>query len=247
MASALRHPGQSEIVVYPINNYSFGSKEAKKDRDNSVASRLERLKDKYGKEGVRHSVDAVILVYEHGHPHVLLFQVGTSYFKLPGGRLRPGEGGMCVQETVLSVLVFVCDDPWYRADVDGLIRKLDTNLGPEAAHLKTDWKIGECVGTYYRPNFENIMYPYVPPHIERPKEIRNLYMVPLPEKCYFSVPKNYKLIAVPLFEIYDHIQRYGPVIASLPQMLSRFRFNLSISGGTEGMDTDEVKKEEEGA
>ncbi|WPT15466.1 Pre-mRNA cleavage factor Im 25 kDa subunit 2 [Picochlorum sp. SENEW3] len=221
MASALRHPGQSEIVIYPINNYSFGSKEAKKDRDNSVASRLERLKDKYGKEGVRHSVDAVVLVYEHGHPHVLLFQVGTSYFKLPGGRLRPGEG-----------------------DVEGLIRKLDTNLGPEAAHLKTDWKIGECVGTYYRPNFENIMYPYVPPHIERPKEIRNLYMVPLPEKCYFSVPKNYKLIAVPLFEIYDHIQRYGPVIASLPQMLSRFRFNLSISGGMEGMDMEEVKEEE---
>lgn len=103
MASALRHPGQSEIVIYPINNYSFGSKEAKKDRDNSVASRLERLKDKYGKEGVRHSVDAVVLVYEHGHPHVLLFQVGTSYFKLPGGRLRPGEGGMCVcvQESVV--------------------------------------------------------------------------------------------------------------------------------------------------
>lgn len=101
MASALRHPGQSEIVIYPINNYSFGSKEAKKDRDNSVASRLERLKDKYGKEGVRHSVDAVILVYEHGHPHVLLFQVGTSYFKLPGGRLRPGEGGVCVKESVL--------------------------------------------------------------------------------------------------------------------------------------------------
>ena len=32
-------------------------------------------------------------MYEHGHPHVLLFQAGTSYFKLPGGRLRPGEGG----------------------------------------------------------------------------------------------------------------------------------------------------------
>jgi len=48
---------------------------------------------RYAKEGVRHSVDGIILVYEHGHPHVLLFQAGTSYFKLPGGRLRPGEGG----------------------------------------------------------------------------------------------------------------------------------------------------------
>lgn len=95
--------------------------------------------------------------------------------------------------------------------------------------MRPEWKLGECVGTYYRPNFENIMYPYIPPHIARPKEIRNLYMIVLPEKCYFSVPKNYKLIAVPLFEIYDHIQRYGPLIASVPQMLSRFRFILSGS------------------
>lgn len=48
---------------------------------------------RYAKEGTRHSVDAIIVVYEHGHPHVLLFKVGASYFKLPGGRLRPGEGG----------------------------------------------------------------------------------------------------------------------------------------------------------
>jgi hypothetical protein len=41
-------------------------------------------------------VDAVILVHEHGHPHVLLIQIGASFFKLPGGRLRPGEdGGRC--------------------------------------------------------------------------------------------------------------------------------------------------------
>jgi cleavage and polyadenylation specificity factor subunit 5 len=107
------------------------------------------------------------------------------------------------------------------------MRKLETNMAPEAENMKPDWKVGECIGTYYRPNFENIMYPYVPPHVGRPKEVRNLYMVQLPEKCYFSVPKNYKLIAVPLFEIYDHIQRYGPVIASIPQMLSRFRFIMS--------------------
>ena len=30
-------------------------------------------------------------VHEHGLPHVLLLQLGTTFFKLPGGELNPGE------------------------------------------------------------------------------------------------------------------------------------------------------------
>lgn len=37
-----------------------------------------------------------------------------------------------------------------------------------------------------------------------------------------QVPKNYNLVAVPLFELYDNFSRYGPVIASIPSMLSRW-------------------------
>ena len=40
-----------------------------------------------------------------------------------------------------------------------------------------------------------------------------------------SVPKNLKLLAVPLMELYDNAHRYGPVISSLPELLSRFEFN----------------------
>lgn len=38
----------------------------------------------------------------------------------------------------------------------------------------------------------------------------------------FAVPKNYKLVAAPLFELYDNSNGYGPVIASLPQCMSRY-------------------------
>lgn len=48
---------------------------------------------RYAREGARRSVEAVLLVHEHHHPHVLLLQVGSAFFKLPGGRLRPGENG----------------------------------------------------------------------------------------------------------------------------------------------------------
>ena len=168
------------VTIYPISNYSFGSKPPKQDKDNSVAARyvdgserwvvvsglvetravgaasgewrvasmtsgcfciyvgnfpwshlvegnrertcrLDRLKQQYATKGIRHSVDALPIVYEHGHPHVLIFQIGMSYFKLPGGRLRPGE-----------------------SDHDGLLRKLDTNLAPDDAKLKPDWRIGTC-------------------------------------------------------------------------------------------------------
>lgn len=44
-------------------------------------------------------------MHEHGLPHVLLLQLGTAFFKLPGGELNPGEvridTAMC---TVVSIL-----------------------------------------------------------------------------------------------------------------------------------------------
>ena len=49
---------------------------------------------RYRREGIRRSVEAVILVHDHNHPHVLLLQLGSAFFKLPGGRLRPGEDGV---------------------------------------------------------------------------------------------------------------------------------------------------------
>lgn len=41
-----------------------------------------------------------------------------------------------------------------------------------------------------------------------------------------QVPQNQKLLAVPLFEIYDHMSRYGPLISAVPQLLSRYALRL---------------------
>lgn len=43
------------------------------------------------------------------------------------------------------------------------------------------------------------------------------------------MPRNLKLIAVPIFELHDHVARYGPVIAALPLLLSRLQFTLAMS------------------
>jgi cleavage and polyadenylation specificity factor subunit 5 len=41
-----------------------------------------------------------------------------------------------------------------------------------------------------------------------------------------SVPKNMKLLAVPLFELYDNTARYGPQLSAIPHLLSRYNFEF---------------------
>lgn len=93
------------------------------------------------------------------------------------------------------------------------------------------------------------MYPFLPGHVTRPKECKKLYFIRLPKKSEFypnpdvfpiniayilpnsfievlSVPKNMKLLAVPLFELYDNTARYGPQLSAIPHLLSRYNFEM---------------------
>jgi len=189
------------VTLYHLDNYTFGIKEAQLEKDASVAARLTRMKEMYELEGMRRTVDGIMLVHQHRHPHVLLLQIGNTFFKNPGGRLKPGED-----------------------EIEGLKRKLTNKLAPTINTYKPQWEIGEQMCMWWRPNFETVLYPYIPAHITKPKECKRLYLVPLPERCIFAVPKNLKLLAVPLFELYENAQRYGPIISALPQILGRVNF-----------------------
>ncbi|GAA6017889.1 hypothetical protein JCM11491_001205 [Sporobolomyces phaffii] len=203
------------LTIYPLSNYSFATKEAQLDEDPSVNARLQRLEDDYDKHGMRRTVEGLLIVHEHGHPHVLLLQVANSFFKLPGDYLKPGEG-----------------------DIDGLKKRMHLRLGPEGSGEQADatmqngwedkgvegWEIADAVGQFYRPNFEGFMYPYIPAHISNPKELKTWYLIQLPQSQVLTVPKNMKLIALPLFELYDNAVRYGPQLAAIPHLLSRINF-----------------------
>lgn len=76
---------------YPLTKYTFGTKEPLFEKDPSVPARFQRMRDEFERIGMRRSVEGVLLVHEHGLPHVLLLQLGTTFFKLPGGELMPGE------------------------------------------------------------------------------------------------------------------------------------------------------------
>lgn len=67
---------------YPLTNYTFGTKEPLFEKDTSVQARFSRMREEFDKTGPRFSVEGVLIVHEHGLPHVLLLQLGTTFFKL---------------------------------------------------------------------------------------------------------------------------------------------------------------------
>lgn len=80
-----------QVNLYPLTNYTFGTKDPVFEKDASVPARFQRMRDEFDKMGMRRSVEGILLVHEHGLPHVLLLQLGTTFFKLPGGELDHTE------------------------------------------------------------------------------------------------------------------------------------------------------------
>ncbi|KAI9033256.1 cleavage and polyadenylation specific factor 5 [Hyaloraphidium curvatum] len=192
---------QSTVTLHSLGNYTFGQKEAQPEEDPSVSARLKRLENEYEMAGMRRSVEAILVVHEHGHPHILMMQIANTFFKLPGSYLKPGED-----------------------EIEGLKVRLHQQLSPPGPYDPNEWEVGELLAVWWRPNFETFMYPYVPAHITKPKEQKKLFIIHLPERKLLSVPKNMKLLAVPLFELYDNSARYGPQLSAIPHVLSRFNF-----------------------
>ncbi|CAK5067475.1 unnamed protein product [Meloidogyne enterolobii] len=118
------------INLYPLTNYTFGTKDAQSEKDHSVQARFQRMREEYDKVGMRRSVEAVLLVHEHSLPHVLLLQIGSTFFKLPGGELGATEN-----------------------EVDGLKRILSDTLGKEDTP-KSQWIVEDTIANWWRPNFD---------------------------------------------------------------------------------------------
>lgn len=58
------------------------TKEAQPEEDPSVQARLQRLQNNYEDFGMRRTVEGVLVVHDHGHPHILMLQIANAFFKL---------------------------------------------------------------------------------------------------------------------------------------------------------------------
>lgn len=91
------------------------------------------------------------------HPHLLLLQVRNSIFKLPGGRLRPGESGKLTAHQISyreGEFLFSCQillqgftelgTFWIECpDIDGLRRKLSRKLSVDESGGETEWEVSK--------------------------------------------------------------------------------------------------------
>eukprot|EP00759_Apiculatamorpha_spiralis_P044738 PhF_6_TR41641/c0_g2_i1/m.63113/K14397/NUDT21, CPSF5, CFIM25; cleavage and polyadenylation specificity factor subunit 5 len=201
---------QSSISVHDIQNYTLCEKQPvhKAHLDFALVTRLNRLKKRFEEKGCIRSVEGVLITHQNKQPMVLILQStlarqGTEY-RLPGGKCKDLED-----------------------DRECLFRKMQKYLCQEGVELNgtSGIEIRELIAEWVRPNFESLLYPYLPPHVSKPKEVRRVYMVQLPPSYTFSIPKNMKLLAVPLIELYDN-NRYGcALLAALPQCMSRYSLN----------------------
>ena len=70
------------INLYPLSNFTFSTKDAQPEEDPSVSARLQRLQNNYEDFGMRRTVEGILVVHDHGHPHILMLQIANAFFKL---------------------------------------------------------------------------------------------------------------------------------------------------------------------
>ncbi|KAI9189662.1 hypothetical protein H9P43_001095 [Blastocladiella emersonii ATCC 22665] len=192
--------------------YTFAQKEDQHEEDSSVPARLERLQRHYETMGMRQTVEAAIVVHIHNHPHVLMLQVANAFFKLPGDYLKPGED-------VVEGLKARLNKQLSR------VTGTDAGTGEPIYESPDDWEISDVVAQWWRPNYETFLYPYCPAHITRPKENKKVFLVTIPPQKTLWIPRNLRLMAVPLFELSENSARFGNQLSAIPHNLSRFKFN----------------------
>jgi len=188
-------------VIFPQDQYETQIIDAKiKDRK----PRFTRLHEKYEKEGIRRSVRAVFLVHVHGHPHLICLQKnqdGTDEVDLFGGSCQAGED-----------------------EKAALNRKLAKYIYNPATGQRCEWVIADLLSVWWRPNFDEVVLPYLPNHISRPKECVKVYQVTIPEKCVFMMPQGETLVAIPLFDLLrtGTEATYNILLRSVAACISRF-------------------------
>lgn len=77
-------------------------------------------------------------------------------------------------------------------EVEGFKLRLNERLAPvgnqfSGEGVNDEWQIGDTLAQWWRPNFETFMYPFLPPHVTRPKECKKLYFIQLPKSSMYSL------------------------------------------------------------
>ena len=193
----------STAKIYSIENYKIEKRRGTpKKEPKSFAEKMTKLQEiNETTQLPKKSVYGVILVHNNEFPHVLIHhkQSLTNFretIPLIGGKIENGE------------------EP-----IEGLRQKISKQLGLKE---KLNYEIGELLGTFYRVNYTNRVYPYLPGHVDGAKEVVLVYMIHISEKCEFSIGEHDTLNSIALFNLHNNTQHYHDVMCAIPVLVSRY-------------------------
>ncbi|EDO08282.2 hypothetical protein BBOV_III007210 [Babesia bovis T2Bo] len=199
-------------LVYPEDSYSFRDDSAPIGQGllfRTPESLLCKRIRAYNQNGLRITVYGLILCHRNGFPCILVLRDTSGNIGLLGGKCKSFENPREVLKLKLARFVSTSRKGVHqlnvRANVDTII-------------------VGEFMGEFWRAEYDSDVLPYLPLHINRPREKILIYQVTLREQCSFIAPGDMHIEPMALHEFYCAEQSVA--ISALPHLLTRF--NLSF-------------------
>jgi len=183
------------LEVPLYDRYTTGGDDMVESEEKEPTNRLEKIKTLFEQQGTVKTIRGIFLVLFHGHPHVI-FLKRRGKLVLPGGIAVPG-----------------------RADEDNLIDSLRKKMWVEGLHVEST-----PLAIWYRPQFTDYIYPYLPVHITEPKEIEIWYPIILPpEGKLLKHPKYEQCTSISFYDLQNGAAEYGAQLSSIPLLFSKYQ------------------------
>ncbi|GIX60934.1 mRNA cleavage factor-like protein, putative [Babesia caballi] len=154
-------------LVYPAESYQFREESLEIGRGLIFETANEIIKKRiraYNRVGLRVTVCGVILCHRNGFPHIIVLRDSEGRLGLLGGKCKAYDGP---EEALRQKLArFVSTS-----------RKgtLQLDLRANADNVV----VGELLGEFWRPEYDSDILPYLPLHVNRPREKILVYQVGL--------------------------------------------------------------------
>lgn len=82
----------------------------------------------------------------------------------------------------------------------------------------------EHVATWYRPQFTDDWYPYIPSHITEPKEEERWFVAVFPPDTRLQTCAPYVIGSIPLYTVYNNRSMFDERYSSFPVLISHFDY-----------------------
>ncbi|EAY22667.1 hydrolase, NUDIX family protein [Trichomonas vaginalis G3] len=188
------------LRIHKLSNYRFGASEDEEEEEKAHTDRMEKIKEIFAVEGTVKSVRCIILAHEHNITTILLLKnKNKKKLQMPGGIVRTGEEDEAAIKRILTKKFRI---------VEG------------------EFDIGDHVATWYRPQFSEYLYPYLPAHITQAKEIEKWYIVMLPEKAHFNIQSKNELSALQFIQIHNNVEYQEKTLLYIPAIMSKYDFTF---------------------